>query len=577
MNIILYRMSCEVNRVDKSNYISKIVTLNGTLREVCSITQPSIDFFLTNQILTPDNDMSTIVDSSEEVLDGGNVSNTQRYDIGVLVNKIISCNYMYIPTFNRYYFIDDIISVRNNLWRIVAHVDVLMSFKKEIMQQNLLINRNEYDYDLFLIDNRIPSKLDFVKSEYTPYIRFKLIKDLEGSTYNINFDPCYVVTAINRDYKGHTETMELGEANNICPSTTTYVLKNINSINSLWQGILDPTFIDSLTSFFQNKADFITSIKVFPFDLYGIIENSPRVSANAEGDLRIDQTEISGALCKSINANTRITFYCEMEVTDEIPKFNDFTDLSPYSKYYIFLPFYGIVEVDGCKIKNGEFKYIVYMVDIVSGDFMCYPTKKIDGFGGDEFGVNEETECWKGNMTVPVTMGSTNQNQIWQNLTTMGISAALAVVTGGVSLAAGAAMSTTLTDSKGNLTKQGQRYAINRVEQTGKGALNEIKSFALDSIKGLVPTAHADLPIGNILNHRMDTEVHIYKYKPSIFFPDNYNHTFGRPLFQERKMGEVKGYTLVYDAHLQGFTDATSEEQSEISSILESGVFMPDE
>lgn len=41
-------------------------------------------------------------------------------------------NYAYIPEFGRYYFIDDIISVRTGLWRISMKVDVLESFKNEI-------------------------------------------------------------------------------------------------------------------------------------------------------------------------------------------------------------------------------------------------------------------------------------------------------------------------------------------------------------------------------------------------------------------------------------------------------------
>ena len=41
-------------------------------------------------------------------------------------------NYAYIPEFGRYYFIDDIVSIRTGLWRISMKVDVLESFKNEI-------------------------------------------------------------------------------------------------------------------------------------------------------------------------------------------------------------------------------------------------------------------------------------------------------------------------------------------------------------------------------------------------------------------------------------------------------------
>ena len=41
-------------------------------------------------------------------------------------------NYAYIPEFGRYYFIDDMVSVRTGLWKISMKVDVLESFKNNI-------------------------------------------------------------------------------------------------------------------------------------------------------------------------------------------------------------------------------------------------------------------------------------------------------------------------------------------------------------------------------------------------------------------------------------------------------------
>lgn len=50
-----------------------------------------------------------------------------------------SYNYCYIPAFNRYYFITDIVSVRTNLWRIQCSVDVLMSFQDEILNLDVTV------------------------------------------------------------------------------------------------------------------------------------------------------------------------------------------------------------------------------------------------------------------------------------------------------------------------------------------------------------------------------------------------------------------------------------------------------
>lgn len=42
-------------------------------------------------------------------------------------------NYAHIPEFGRYYFIDNIVAVRTGLWQISMKVDVLNSFKTNIL------------------------------------------------------------------------------------------------------------------------------------------------------------------------------------------------------------------------------------------------------------------------------------------------------------------------------------------------------------------------------------------------------------------------------------------------------------
>lgn len=67
-------------------------------------------------------------------------------------DNIFSYNYMYIQEFGRYYFIDDIISVNNNLWEIHAHVDVLETYASAILSNSAVIRRQANQYNLYLDD-----------------------------------------------------------------------------------------------------------------------------------------------------------------------------------------------------------------------------------------------------------------------------------------------------------------------------------------------------------------------------------------------------------------------------------------
>lgn len=67
-------------------------------------------------------------------------------------NNITNCNYLYIDDFARYYFIDNIISVRDGLWELHCHVDVLMTYKNQIRSCSATFKRQEHLFNLYLDD-----------------------------------------------------------------------------------------------------------------------------------------------------------------------------------------------------------------------------------------------------------------------------------------------------------------------------------------------------------------------------------------------------------------------------------------
>ena len=113
MNINLYLNKSEPEKLDKT--LIWEISLTGFLRESSSIIDPVI-------------------------LIEGNVSTLSLY------------NYAYIPEFERYYFINNIESVRTGLVRVFMHVDVLTSFKSGIRSNNALIDRQKVSGNYYLND-----------------------------------------------------------------------------------------------------------------------------------------------------------------------------------------------------------------------------------------------------------------------------------------------------------------------------------------------------------------------------------------------------------------------------------------
>lgn len=111
-DIILMNNQEELNKISKSP--TTVMTLTGSLRDEANIVDPVILI---------------------------------EYD-GTLTN----CNYMRIATFNRYYFITKIESVRTGLWRVYAHCDVLKTYAEAILGTEAVVARSETKWNLLIND-----------------------------------------------------------------------------------------------------------------------------------------------------------------------------------------------------------------------------------------------------------------------------------------------------------------------------------------------------------------------------------------------------------------------------------------
>ena len=68
--------------------------------------------------------------------------------------------YNYCHFNGRYYWINDITSVRNGLWEVQCRVDVLASWKSEIMETSAFVQYSTSDNDQNITDSRNAVKID---------------------------------------------------------------------------------------------------------------------------------------------------------------------------------------------------------------------------------------------------------------------------------------------------------------------------------------------------------------------------------------------------------------------------------
>lgn len=73
-----------------------------------------------------------------------------------LESVVINKNYVYIPTFKRYYFVRTVETINGMHTLLYCSVDVLMSYKNEIMELKAYVSRNEFDANFLLNDSSMP-------------------------------------------------------------------------------------------------------------------------------------------------------------------------------------------------------------------------------------------------------------------------------------------------------------------------------------------------------------------------------------------------------------------------------------
>lgn len=131
MEIRAYINTAEKISVDKWDNMTPIGLYQGNLKTACDVVNPVI----------------TITDTDANIL---------------------RVNYVNIREFNRFYFVTNIVSVRNGVWELSLHCDVLMSFSEHIINNTKgVIIRNEFDSNNLLPDNNIPFDNDIKYKKIT--------------------------------------------------------------------------------------------------------------------------------------------------------------------------------------------------------------------------------------------------------------------------------------------------------------------------------------------------------------------------------------------------------------------------
>lgn len=74
--------------------------------------------------------------------------------------EVIEKNYFYVADLHRYYFIKDIVLLNNGIMEVHGKVDVLMTYKADLLQRTAFILRQENIFNPNYNDSMLPIRSD---------------------------------------------------------------------------------------------------------------------------------------------------------------------------------------------------------------------------------------------------------------------------------------------------------------------------------------------------------------------------------------------------------------------------------
>lgn len=529
MNIKLYKMSCEDNRIDKTSFLTYVLEYEGSLRTETSLLNPQID-----------------------IQHGGKSDFTQF-------------NYAYIEDFNRYYFIDDITSVRTYISRLHLRCDVLMSYVHSIGQLPCIVARtsNEEYVSKELYDNQIPL-LPTIDTEivYNEQLRGDFINNIGGA--GTATDLCFVVTmvqpldieAARGSWLGNLLSVPSANLSGNTPFSCCFVLSH-EKLQSLADAVLKNS----------EAASYIISIRSMPLDAINFtttLLSGDMKYYDSEGNehVLLEHVQYIPNVVNDNAVNTTsyvVKAHQKIEVTR---KYNDYRDYAPFTTFEMFLPYYGNYQLKENDIYNGL--YYDVMLNFTTGQ-LTYGFYRDKGEGTVRAPSVEYIETINVTLGIEIPISATNYQEIIRSNESKMISGVGGLVASVISVVAGIALMAT-----GAGAGLGASLAIGGAAGGVTAGTSMAANF--ESIPNVSATgSKSNNTVGIYLPTNM---MLVRRTKNCTEAPANISSVLGLPSMKWIEHISDLGSNIilyVYDCHLDGIT-ALKTEKDEIYRLLRSGV-----
>lgn len=292
-----------------------------------------------------------------------------------------------------------------------------------------------------------------------------------------------------------------------------------------------------ISRWFESPAENILSLRRYPFDIIATLGDGKVMRRTVPLQIgNVQVVEKYGFLNRAVygaDLGQFERYYFTAGEFDINPFFTSFLDLSPYTSYLLYLPFYGFCPIDPIDVYRQHIN-ITYVVDFNTGNADIVVQRqpiKAGVYNYDQYDIIKSVTC-KIAIDIPVT--SSNASEIMRNMINVGVNATAAIASGNI---AG------IINSGISAISAGQRHYSSGVLGSG--------------------TSSMFLP----------QTVLLFTQRPRPNYPDNYDRTYGRPCARGGNLSDFNGFVKISDYHTDG-VQAYGDELAEIQRRLTEGIIL---
>lgn len=421
-----------------------------------------------------------------------------------------SVNYNYVEYNGRYYWIEDIRSVRNGIWSVECSVDVLATYKSDILNTTAFVCYSSSDNNQLITDTRNAVEIS---------------KQID---YSVATSETGVFSPLWQSQGGIFVLATMGAINSevVMQSFTGLYVLDSGQLSEVGKILNTEDVLQILINFFSNPLDTVVFCRWFPVgpDFAGI--NTANV---AFGNY---ETNISATLLTK-NYVTDI-----LDITIPWQK-NDYRKIEPFSTGNLYLAGVGSVPINLSSISGATTLSVHATVDFVNNQ-VHYGVFNTDS--GDLVGT------YSGTLGADIPISSVQTGNVGGVLSAMtGM-----LIAGGLGIS-NAVVGETSAGTIAAVTGGAIAGVSASNQQIARSSGNFAGGYSVYSGQGVLPT----LTITRSL---------------SVQEPDEYNNIIGNPCMKTREINGLTGYCQTDDFQVSG--TMTETEKSEINSLMNGGVYI---